>query len=209
MASSDADQLAGVPEGRLAHDGRRYTRTEFQEYYPDTWAREWADAADRDAAQLPVTWGSRQNAKTTWGSWQEEEAAWDSANSHRMQNDAANSWPVTYDRGAASSHETQPAYESRVSTDPNIKTAAELWKKTVTRKPNTSGWHTVELQCRSQPKQREQSEQAERQLERQPEQPQQPEQPEQPERQRELPERQAEQLVETQPDASTYLDQMD
>ena len=91
MASSDADELAGVPERRLAHDGRRYTSAEFQEYYPDTWEREWANAADRDAAQLPVMLPNVRLMPEQVVAIQQEEAARGPPRSlHRLARDALN-----------------------------------------------------------------------------------------------------------------------
>ena len=46
-ASSDASQLAGAPERRLANNGCPYTRTEFLEWYGDAAERRWADALSR------------------------------------------------------------------------------------------------------------------------------------------------------------------
>ena len=91
MASSDADELAGVPERRLAHDGHRYTRAEFQEYYPDTWEREWANAADRDAAQLPAMLPNVRLMPEQVVAIQQEEAARGPPRSlHRLARDALN-----------------------------------------------------------------------------------------------------------------------
>ena len=54
MASSDASQLAGAPERRLAKDGHPYTRREFLEWYGDAGERQWTDAGQElvDAPQL-------------------------------------------------------------------------------------------------------------------------------------------------------------
>jgi hypothetical protein len=53
MASSDASQLAGALEIRLARDGRPYTRRMFTEWYGNAAERRWADAA---ALPLPSDW---------------------------------------------------------------------------------------------------------------------------------------------------------
>ena len=49
MASSDASELADVPETRLGYDGRRYTKKEFLEWYGDAGERLWPDAGGSDA----------------------------------------------------------------------------------------------------------------------------------------------------------------
>ena len=67
MASSDASQLAGASEKRLAGDGLLYTKGTFFEWYGKKAERRWADAAAStasacltagtstgDAAQLPA-----------------------------------------------------------------------------------------------------------------------------------------------------------
>ena len=56
-ASSDASQLAGAPERRLARDEHLYTRREFLVWYGDAGERAWAEAgldrlAGSDAPQL-------------------------------------------------------------------------------------------------------------------------------------------------------------
>ena len=57
MASSNASQFPDAPEKRLAYDGHKYTKEEFQEFYgKDRGARYFAIAGlTRDAAKLCST----------------------------------------------------------------------------------------------------------------------------------------------------------